>query len=245
VSLLVLAAHVAAMRAAFERGDLDEAARQGALAGPANVERALAAADRTTVLAAITAAPAVTDAPELLPSLARLAAGPDRRTAIPAAGAAVAIAHHLARAAVADDDLAAEDLATWRDAWSAIARSRDRWIEVRIAALDVATSLDAGAGPELGVFGVDPDAAMRAAAIALVPAPVPPAARAALATIVIADADDRVALDAAAALCGDLALDPPRPILDALGDAGVARIMALVGNDRSARARDAARCLKK
>jgi hypothetical protein len=45
--LIVLSASaLAAMRGAFERGDVDEAARQGALAGPAVLERVLRAPDR-------------------------------------------------------------------------------------------------------------------------------------------------------------------------------------------------------
>ena len=46
---------IAAMRAAFLRGDVDEAARKGALSGPAVVEQALRASDRPTQLAAIAA----------------------------------------------------------------------------------------------------------------------------------------------------------------------------------------------
>ena len=45
------------MTAAIERGDLDEAARQGALAGPGVVEQALRSNVRETVLAGIVAAP--------------------------------------------------------------------------------------------------------------------------------------------------------------------------------------------
>ena len=44
--VLVALAGIASMKAAMERGDLTEAARQGALAGPAIVERALASPDR-------------------------------------------------------------------------------------------------------------------------------------------------------------------------------------------------------
>ncbi|MBA3542469.1 MAG: hypothetical protein H0T79_22835, partial [Deltaproteobacteria bacterium] len=84
MKLLALIAGLASMRAAIERGDLDEAARQGAMAGPVIVERALASRDRTTQLAGIVAATEVEDRAELLPALATLASGPDRRTAIPA-----------------------------------------------------------------------------------------------------------------------------------------------------------------
>src|SRR5690242_17585325 len=129
------------MRAALERGDLDEAARQGALAGPVVVERALRSPDRLTRLAAIAAAPITVDRAELLGPLARAADGADRRTAIPAARAARTIARELA-ARPRPDDIAADDVATWRAAWAALAMRGDRWIELRVVALDTAAALD-------------------------------------------------------------------------------------------------------
>ena len=143
---------VAAMRGAIERGDLDEAVRQGALAGPAVVERALSSRDRTTQLAAIAAAPSVEDRAELLAPLARLAAGADRRTALPAAAAARTIARELARHDL-PDDLAPDDVAGWRAAWAGLALRGDRWIELRLIALDVAAALDPAG---LGVDGSAP-----------------------------------------------------------------------------------------
>ena len=146
------------MTAAYERGDLDEAARQGQLAGPVIVEKALAATARPTRLAAIVASPYVEDRAELLPALAKVAAGPDRRTAIPAARAAVAIARELA-AHDLPDDLAPDDLATWGAVFAAIARDPDHFVEVRLLALDAATAL--GVAPALDT---DPDPAVCAAA---------------------------------------------------------------------------------
>lgn len=257
------AAGLAAMRAAIDRGDVEEAARQGALAGPAAIEQALAAPDRAARLAAIAAAPSAGELPaaraELLPALARAASGPDRRTAIPAARAAREIARSLlgharppGAAAELPDDLAPDDVAAWRAEWAQLAAQRELWIELRVLALDTAAALDPGGagGPggsggagELGAALADPDPAFRRAAIALVPMPVPPPMRAALAGAVARDADAGAALDAAAALCGDLVADPPRPILDALGAQGLARIRTLaLGAPRPA-ARAAARCL--
>lgn len=246
--LVVAAAGTAAMRAAARRGDLDEAARQGALAGPAVVERALAARDRATQLAGIAAAVLVEDRAELLAPLARLAGGADRRTAIPAAEAARTIARDLARRD-RPDDLTAEDLATWRIAWAELALRGDRWIELRIAALDTAAALDpGGVGVDLSAALGDADPALRSAAVSAVALPVPATAYAALAGAVIHDADPRVALEAAQALC--LSLDASAPaaaILDALGPDGLARIRALVNQRSEAAApaarRDAARCL--
>jgi hypothetical protein len=128
------------MVAALARGDLDEVARQGAIAGPAAVEKSLAGPGRDSVLAGIVAAPAVEDRAELLPALARVAAGPDRRTAIPAARAARTIAAELA-AHELPDDLAPGDVDDWRARFAELALARDHFVEVRIAALDAASSL--------------------------------------------------------------------------------------------------------
>src|SRR5690348_14441508 len=116
--LVVSAAGIGSMTAAMDRGDIDEAGRQGMLAGPVVVEKALAGPARATELAGIAAAPAVEDRAELLPALAALAAGPDRRTAIPAARAARTIARELA-AHDLPDDLAPADLEPWRAAFEA------------------------------------------------------------------------------------------------------------------------------
>jgi len=176
--LALLIAGLATMKAAIDRGDLDEAARQGQLAGPAVVERALASSDRATRLAGIVAAPVVEDRAELLPALARAAAGPDRRTAIPAARAALDIARHLPRGWQIADDLAADDLATWRTQYAELATHADRWVELRVLALDVAQALaDPGElGFDTSVFA-DADPAIRKEAIELVPLPVPDAAK--------------------------------------------------------------------
>lgn len=252
--IVVSATGVAAMRAAFEHGDLDAAARQGMLAGPAVVEQALGSPDRMTRLAAIAAAPIVEDRAELLDALARVAGGADRRTAIPAAGAARAIARELA-GHDRPDDLAEDDLATWREAWAALAMRGDRWIELRILALDTAAALDltgihAGAGVDLAAALRDPDPAFRRAAATIVPLPAAATTYAALAGAVVHDRDPDVALGAAQSLC--LSVDPTRsdpaarPILDALGAAGLTRLRALVTSDRPAlpsAIRDAARCL--
>src|SRR4051812_27938193 len=189
------------MRAAYERGDLDEAARRGALAGPAVVERALTSSDRVTQLAAIAAAPVVEDRAELLGPLARIAGGADRRSAEAAAAAARAIAGELARRDRADD-LAPGDIAAWQAAWTELALRSDRWIEVRVAALDAAAALDpGGTGVDLGTALPAPDPAFRRAAVTAVRLPVQPAAVPALAGAIARDADPATALDAAQSLC--------------------------------------------
>jgi len=90
----------------------------------------------------------------------------------------------------------------------------------------------------------DPDPDLRAAAIALIPQPTAAALRAPLVETLLHDADDRVALAAAQALCADLVADPPAPILDALGEPGLAKIRTLVAMKASpGPIRDATRCL--
>jgi hypothetical protein len=235
------------MRAAIDRGDIDEAARQGMLAGPSIIVTALAAPDRPARLAGIAAAPSATDRENLLLPLAKLAAKPDRRTAIPAATAARTIARELARRTDPPDDIPLEDIATWRDRWAELARGADRWIELRVIALDTAAALDrtGGIGVDLAAALADPDPAFRRAAIAVVPMPVPPSMRAPLAQAVVKDTDAAVALAAAATLCADLAVDPVQPVLDALGGPGIERIRALVtGSGSPALIKDAKRCLR-
>ncbi len=235
------------MRAAIDRGDVDEAARQGMLAGPAVITRALNAPDRSAKLAGIAAAPSSTDRESLLGPLAKVAGGADRRTAIPAARAALTIARELATRIDLPDDLGADEVAAWRVDYADLARDRDRWIELRVLALDTAAALErGGVGVDLLVTALaDPDHAFRRAAIALVPAPVPSAMRAPLASSVLKDADAGVALAAAAVLCADATGELVQPILDALGAAGLERLRSLVTQRGSAAAiRDAKRCLK-
>jgi hypothetical protein len=169
MNVLLWAAGVAAMAAAFSGGDLDEAIRLGTHAGPVAIETALASRERAIQLAAVAAAPAVEDRVELLPALARVAAARDRRVAIPAARAGLAIASELAGHEQADD-LAPGDLEVWRALFEALAFSDEHPIEVRILALDTCRALASavqGRSPQVG-FDVeaakrDRDPAIRAA----------------------------------------------------------------------------------
>lgn len=249
-SWILFAASLATMRAAIDRGDIDEAGRQGMLAGPAIVEQALLARDRPAILAGIAAAPTTTGREELLVPLAKVAAGPDRRTALPAARAAVAIARELAKRTDLPDDLASDDVVTWRQLYVDLAMDRERWIELRVIALDVAAALDRapgganGIGVDVAAALADPDPAYRRAAITVLPAPVSSANRTLLASTLAKDTDPDVALAAASTLCADLATDPPQPILDAVGAPGLERIRSLTAGKQGAAIRDAKRCLK-
>jgi hypothetical protein len=245
----VLAAGIAAMAGALERGDVDEAARQGAIAGPAAVEQALASRARLTRLAGSVAAPAVEGRAELMPALAAAAAGPDRRTAIPAATSARVIARELARSEL-PDDLAPDDLEAWRAQYEQLARTPGHFVEVRRLALDTASSLAHALDPdalgfELAALLADPDPALRALAVALVPRPTAAAHHAALAGAVVGDADPEVALGAAKTLCGDLDRTGSDVVAvhATLGAAGLDRIRALVAAAPRGTAADAARCL--
>ncbi len=262
------AAGIASMKTAMEAGDLERAAHQGVLAGPLVVEQALRSPDRATRMAGIAAATATDDRIELLEPLAAAAAGPDRRTAVPAAHAGRTIAREIARdVSLGDlpDDIAPEDVLRWRDAWGEIANDRTRWIEARVLALDVAAALDAsvhgstasptaptsgrmttgGIGIDLVAALADPDPGFRRAALALTPVPLPAALRAPLASTVVKDTDPLVALGAAQALCADLVADKPAPILTALGPPGLSRLRTIISTDGASRGvvRDAARCL--
>jgi hypothetical protein len=238
-------AGIVTMTEAYERGDVEEASRQGVLAGPAVVEEGLRSTTRATTLAAIAAAPYVEARPELLPLLAEIASGADRRTAIPAAQAARAIARELAKDDL-PDDIAEDDVMTWRALFDQVAHAQSRFIEVRVLALDTVASLAQTVSPSTLGFDLDlalddPDPAFRAAAVALVPRPTPPALRATLAASVKDDADEAVALAAAQTLCGD----HREPALALLGARGLERVKKLVAGKPARATRDAMRCLKR
>lgn len=239
----ITAAGLPAMTAALERGDSDEASRIGAIAGPAVVEAGLADPARPVQLAAIAAAPAVEGRAELLPALASLAQSGDRRAAIPAARAARTIARELALAEL-PDDLDTNDVATWRALFDSVAKNPQRFIEVRVLALDTVGSLAQVLDPQQVGFDLiaalaDPDPALRVIAVQLVPRPTPTAARAPLAAVVKNDDNDALVLAAAQVLCGD----DPQPAQALLGAQGLDRIKKLVAGKPARAVRDAKRCL--
>ncbi len=237
------------MTAALESGDTDEASRQGVLAGPQVIEAALASPARPSRLAAITAAPAVEARAELLPALATAAGAGDRRTAIPAARAARTIARELAQSSRdgdVPDDLDPVDVATWRALFESLSHNTNRFIEVRVLALDTVASLAQVIDPhelgfDLAAALADPDPALRSIAIALVPRPTPATARAALASTVKSELDPAVALAAAQVLCGD----ERDPAIAVLGGPGLDRVKQLVAGKPARTTRDARRCLER
>jgi hypothetical protein len=211
------------MTDAFERGDLDEATRQGAIAGPVVVEAGLGSASRSVQLASIASAPFVEDRAELLSSLATVAANPDRRTAIPAATSARAIARELTKGEL-PDDIDDDDLATWRARYEAIAANRNHFIEVRVLALDTIAALG---HVDIARALEDPDADFRTAAVALVPTPTPEPLFAPLAKAVREDADADVVRTAAIALC-----EQKDKAVALLGAQGLGRLKKLAPKSR-------------
>lgn len=249
LGMFAAAGGIVSMTTAFERGDRDEASRQGAQAGPVVIEEALTSPVRVTRLAAITSALAVEARTELLAALASAAGTGDRRTAIPAARAARSIARELAQAAAdgeLPDDLDPEDLATWRSLFDSLAGNPGRFVEVRVLALDTASSLahvtqPGDIGFDLSAALADNDPAVRAIAVQLVPRPTPASAHAPLAGVVIHEADTKLALAAAQVLCGD----DRGAAVGALGAQGLDRIKQLVAGKPPRSTRDARRCLER
>ena len=207
--------------------------RQGALAGPAVVEQALAAQSRTTRLAAIAAAP-LDRGPRRAAARARRprrrprSADRDPRRA--------RRAHDRARArgrTSSPDDLAADDFAGWRALFESIAESPDRFVEVRCSRSTPrsARRLSTSARPARR---------LRSACVRAAGARSGPASRARC-TAAAARADRarpmpirRSRSRPRALLCAD----DPKAAVAALGTVGVARLAKLP------RDRDAARCLR-
>ncbi len=244
----------AELGARYERGDLDALRGVGA-AGRVDLAHALHAGDRATVLGAILAAEAAPAAWELLGPLAVVAAGWDRSTAAPAARGAARIARALDGDAAILHDLDDDRLEALGARWSALAARADRWTDVRVHALEVATRLararlaTAEAAPDVwgellaAAGGDDPELAR--AALELAPLPAPPTMRGPLAAIVSGGAPVAVRLAAAQVLCAALP-DDADAVLAALGPAGLDAVRAAVspppaGSDGALL--DAARCL--
>lgn len=243
--------------ASYRTGDVTALRRAGATDTGA-LAGALRSPAAATVLGAIVAAEAAPAAWELLGPLAELAGGWDRRTAAPAARAAARIARGLdGDSAIAGDvpDDRLEELAL---AWQTLAGRGDRWSDVRVHALEVATRLararlaTAESPPDetAGLLGaaLDPDPQLRRAALELMPVPAPAALHSTLAARVAGDAEPLVRLAAAQALCAALPEDE-EAVMGALGAPGLDALRTLLAGPDAARPAaaaavlDAARCL--
>lgn len=266
--LLVSAVARADLGTVYQAGDIAGLRRAGA--GGEDLARALRAGDRATVQGAIVAAEAAPDAWGLLEPLAALAGGWDRAAAGPAARAAARIARSLDGDAAILGDAPDERLATIGAAWQALAERTDRWSDVRVHALEVATHVNRAraataadvvdeTAPLLAATS-DADPQLRRAALELLPVPAPATLRAALVTRISTDADAGVKLAAAQALCAAVPEDAAA-VLAALGEPGLEALRAAVvappddaalvslgppgssHDDRGGALLDAARCL--
>lgn len=210
--------------------------------------------DRAAHLAAALAAPAAEDAWALLAPLAMHAAGPDRILAVAAAASAAHIGARLQREwhpVYEAQDIDPARLAAARQRWHELAVDPGRWIDVRVLSLETSARLGqalrhatrgapaspgsdpaAGLAAELAAAARDPEPALRRAAFELMIDPDDPleGELGALAGAAVRDdADPRVALAAAQALCGGTGAGAdPAPALAALGHAGRARLRALL-----------------
>ena len=251
--LLVCAVARADLGTAYQAGDIAGLRRAGA--GREDLAPALRSGDRATVLGAIVAAEAAPDAWVLLEPLADLAGGWDRSVAGPAARAAARISRAFDGDAAILSDVPDERLDAIGAGWRALAARVDRWSDVRVHALEVATRVSRArtATAEdvvvdtapLVTAASDPDPQLRRAALELVPVPAPEVLRAMLVTRISADADPRVKLAAAQALCAAVP-DDAEAVLAALGEPGLAALRAAVASppeSAGAALLDAARCL--
>ncbi len=241
--------------AAYLRGDEDALARLGAAASATVLETMLNSSESSRVLAALEAAPAAPDSWALLARLADLAEARDRMIAAPAARRAAIIAARLDRELLLLHDVPDDDTRYLLSRWRELGARPDRWADVRVHALEVslaiADALGGDALPEDVAFDVearlaDADPEVRRTAAELLPTPLTPAQREAVAALVRDDPQPEVALAAAQALCSGLAAgDPAKPAIRALGAAGLARIRAVIAKPTAApvAAVDAARCL--
>ena len=243
---------LAGLAAAFQHGDRDQLAHEARRAGH-RLSGALASEDRTLRLAAVAAAPNAQVPWVMLAPLAKLARSKDRREAASAAWTAARIANGLDRQTVLDQDYPVDLLHERMAAWREVARDRGRWPDVRVHALETAAALHRALGSDamqapfdLASTAADPEPEVRRAVFELLPAPLPDELIAMVARRVTDDGEPAVALAAAQALCLGIALDAdPAPLVEALGDAGLARIAELAATSgmSAAAMADAQRCL--
>ena len=238
---------------AFFRADAVDIHRAGRAAGARGLAPDLASPDRPTLFAAMRAAPAAEDAWALLFVLGARAAEADRSVAAPAAATASEIAAALDQDELLYQEVPSDYLVETFWAWERLARDPERFVDIRVRALEVLKALVAaapkGALPrpfrvDWGSFFADDDPELRIAALELVPQPLPEALAAEAAALVAADPSASAALAAGQAVCG--ALEAARaPLPSTLGQAGIARLRKLVLDRRLPPAArfDAARCL--
>lgn len=163
--------------------------------------------------AALRAVPADSAGWVAMDELAAAAASPDRSLASLAALRASQVAHAVDAFDLEEQEIARATLRSYRTTWLAIASHANRWIDIRVYALDVATRLqvllatfgETAPAPLWTPFLDAADPEMRVAAITLVPESGELSKR--LREILTGEQPDEVALSAAQRICGPLRED--------------------------------------
>ncbi len=165
---------------------------------------------------------------ENLAILATAAALPDRVLAAPAAQIGSELAHTIDSFDVEDKEIPRASLRALQLRWLQIADTKDRWVDIRVYALDVASRLHAlqqppeRSAPEtLWLVFLDPQ--MRSAALTFVPET--EALRQVATKMLISDASEEVSLAAGQRLCGPLRIGAAD--LPTLDDQALAKLQAL------------------
>jgi hypothetical protein len=259
MSQLAVVAGLAALVAAYQRGDRTKIEQIGASERAAGISLALASEHRTAQLAGIAAAPAAEDAWFLLLPLARLAGAPDRRVAAGAARAAVVTAREFDHDRRLELEVP-EDLINDRfAAWTRLLHDPGRWADIRVHALATAIALaqsltGVASRPSVDLLAVitDSEPELRRAAYELAPVPLPIRLRGAAAQAIASDEMLDVALAAAQALCAAPAATSSGPggadltdPVEAIAPAALDRLRQLILEPEAdpAAAADAANCL--
>tara|TARA_R110002096_G_scaffold299503_5_gene494109 strand:- start:18355 stop:19191 length:837 start_codon:yes stop_codon:yes gene_type:complete len=160
--------------------------------------------------AALRAVPPDSNGWVAMDALEAAAASPDRALAALAALRASQVVHAVDAFDLEEQEIARATLRSYRTAWLAIASNENRWVDIRVYALDVATRLQAllatfgetAPAPLWQPFLSSSDPEMRVAAITLVPESVDLSK--ALREFLIGEQPEEVALSAAQRLCGPL-----------------------------------------
>jgi len=217
------------LTAAYLAGDRTEVDRPGECRGAAGLRTDLGSPDRLTVLTAIAAASAADDGWALLAPLAARANEPDRSIASRAARAAADIAGSLDRELMITHEAPPGPMRDVMADWLRIAFDADRWPDVRVRALEVASSLSQALGPdgiELNWIQSisDDDPEMRRAALELAPTPISDDIADAAGKVLESDPSDDVAGVAGQILCDSLRERAWKQVQKRLGRGGMARI---------------------
>ena len=211
---------------AVQRGDRSEIEGAARRLGTKRLLSALRGKRRELLYAALEAAPVAEVAWTLLPRLGELLISPDRPVASRAARAAARLSHRYGPDALAREEAPPDEIAGVALTCAQAAKKRELWADVRVNALDCATSLAAALGDDappparevaLALLD-DADAQLRRAAVELLSPPASDETRRRLAGLA-RDPDATVAAAAVGALC----VDDARTALRLLGSGAAAR----------------------